>query len=50
MIELALNEFYRARYEAMHDWAERAVSAARGARRRAADWRRRSRCPRSRTP
>jgi DNA-binding NarL/FixJ family response regulator len=29
LIELALNEFYRSRYEAMHGWAERAVSAAR---------------------
>ena len=28
LIELTLNEFYRSRYEAMHDWAERAVSAA----------------------
>jgi ATP/maltotriose-dependent transcriptional regulator MalT len=28
LIELTLNEFYRARYEAMHDWAGRAVSAA----------------------
>jgi ATP/maltotriose-dependent transcriptional regulator MalT len=27
LIELTLNEFYRARYEAMHDWAGRAVSA-----------------------
>jgi ATP/maltotriose-dependent transcriptional regulator MalT len=30
LIELTLNEFYRSRYEAMHDWAERAVSAAKG--------------------
>ena len=29
LIELTLNEFYRSRYEAMHDWAGRAVSAAR---------------------
>jgi DNA-binding NarL/FixJ family response regulator len=29
LIELTLNEFYRSRYEAMHDWAARAVSAAR---------------------
>jgi ATP/maltotriose-dependent transcriptional regulator MalT len=29
-IELTLNEFYRSRYEAMHDWAARAESAARG--------------------
>jgi ATP/maltotriose-dependent transcriptional regulator MalT len=28
LLELTLNEFYRSRYEAMHDWAERAVSAA----------------------
>jgi hypothetical protein len=28
LIELTLNEFYRSRYEAMHDWARRAVSAA----------------------
>jgi len=28
LIELTLNEFYRSRYEAMHDWAARAVSAA----------------------
>jgi ATP/maltotriose-dependent transcriptional regulator MalT len=28
MIELTLNEFYRSRYEAMRDWAEPAVSAA----------------------
>ena len=28
LIELTLNEFYRSRYEAMHDWAGRAVSAA----------------------
>jgi DNA-binding NarL/FixJ family response regulator/tetratricopeptide (TPR) repeat protein len=28
LIELTVNEFYRSRYEAMHDWAERAVSAA----------------------
>ena len=27
LIELTLNEFYRARYEAMHDWAGRAVRA-----------------------
>jgi ATP/maltotriose-dependent transcriptional regulator MalT len=29
LIELTLNEFYRSRYESMHDWAGRAVSAAR---------------------
>jgi tetratricopeptide (TPR) repeat protein len=28
LIELTLNEFYRSRYEAMHDWAGRAVSDA----------------------
>jgi DNA-binding NarL/FixJ family response regulator len=28
LIELTLNEFYRARYDAMHLWAERATSAA----------------------
>jgi DNA-binding CsgD family transcriptional regulator/tetratricopeptide (TPR) repeat protein len=28
LIELTVNEFYRSRYEAMHDWAGRAVSAA----------------------
>jgi tetratricopeptide (TPR) repeat protein len=28
LIELTLNEFYRSRYEAMRDWAARAVSAA----------------------
>jgi DNA-binding NarL/FixJ family response regulator len=28
LIELALNEFYRSNYQAMHDWAGRAVSAA----------------------
>jgi DNA-binding NarL/FixJ family response regulator len=28
LIELTLNEFYRSRYEAMHDWAGRAVDAA----------------------
>jgi DNA-binding NarL/FixJ family response regulator len=28
LIEVTLNEFYRSRYEAMHDWAGRAVSAA----------------------
>jgi DNA-binding NarL/FixJ family response regulator/tetratricopeptide (TPR) repeat protein len=28
LIELTLNEFYRSRFEAMRDWAERAVSAA----------------------
>jgi ATP/maltotriose-dependent transcriptional regulator MalT len=28
LIELTLNEFYRSRYEAMHGWAARAVSAA----------------------
>ena len=28
LIELTLNEFYRSRYAAMHDWAGRAVSAA----------------------
>ena len=28
LIELTLNEFYRSRYEAMPDWASRAVSAA----------------------
>jgi ATP/maltotriose-dependent transcriptional regulator MalT len=30
LIELTLNEFYRSRYEAMHDWAKRAASAAKG--------------------
>src|SRR5512133_808535 len=29
LIELTLNEFYRARYDVMHFWAERAVNAAR---------------------
>jgi DNA-binding NarL/FixJ family response regulator/tetratricopeptide (TPR) repeat protein len=29
MIELALNGFYSTKYDAMHDWAERAVGAAR---------------------
>jgi ATP/maltotriose-dependent transcriptional regulator MalT len=29
LIELTLNEFYRSRYGAMHDWASRAVGAAR---------------------
>jgi ATP/maltotriose-dependent transcriptional regulator MalT len=28
LIELALNEFYRSKYQAMYDWARRAVSAA----------------------
>jgi DNA-binding NarL/FixJ family response regulator/tetratricopeptide (TPR) repeat protein len=28
LIELALNEFYRSKYQSMHDWAARAVSAA----------------------
>jgi ATP/maltotriose-dependent transcriptional regulator MalT len=28
LVELTLNEFYRSRYEAMHHWADRAVSAA----------------------
>ena len=28
LIELTLNEFYRSRYVAMHDWARRAVEAA----------------------
>jgi DNA-binding NarL/FixJ family response regulator len=28
LIELTLNEFYRSRYDAMHKWAARAVSAA----------------------
>jgi DNA-binding NarL/FixJ family response regulator/tetratricopeptide (TPR) repeat protein len=28
MIELALNELYRSQYQAMHDWARRAVAAA----------------------
>jgi len=28
LIELTLNEFYRSRYQAMHDWAAPAVSAA----------------------
>jgi DNA-binding NarL/FixJ family response regulator len=28
LIELALNEFYRSKYQSMHDWARRAVSAA----------------------
>jgi ATP/maltotriose-dependent transcriptional regulator MalT len=31
LIELTLNEFYRSRYEAMRDWAEPAVSAAKEA-------------------
>ena len=31
LIELTLNEFYRSRYEAMHDWAGRAVSDGEGA-------------------
>jgi DNA-binding NarL/FixJ family response regulator len=30
LIELTLNEFYRSRYGAMHDWARRAVVAAKG--------------------
>ena len=30
LMELTLNEFYRSRYEAMHDWAARAVSTAKG--------------------
>jgi ATP/maltotriose-dependent transcriptional regulator MalT len=29
LIELTLNEFYRSRFDAMHDWAEQAVEAAR---------------------
>jgi len=29
LIELTVNEFYRSRFEAMHDWAARAVSGAR---------------------
>ena len=29
LIELTVNEFYRSRYEAMHDWAGRAASASR---------------------
>ncbi|HJS27952.1 MAG TPA: AAA family ATPase [Actinomycetota bacterium] len=29
LIELTLNEFYRSRFETMHEWAERAVGAAR---------------------
>jgi tetratricopeptide (TPR) repeat protein len=28
LIELTVNEFYRSRYEAMHEWADRAVGAA----------------------
>lgn len=28
LIELALNDFYRANYQSMHDWADRAVSVA----------------------
>ena len=28
LIELALNEFYRSKYNSMHDWAQHAVSAA----------------------
>jgi ATP/maltotriose-dependent transcriptional regulator MalT len=28
LTELTLNEFYRSRYDAMHDWAKRAVDAA----------------------
>src|SRR5262245_16792098 len=28
LIELAVNEFYRSKYQSMHDWAKRAVSAA----------------------
>ncbi len=28
MIELAVNGFYRSKYQSMHDWAERAVSGA----------------------
>jgi ATP/maltotriose-dependent transcriptional regulator MalT len=28
LIELALNEFYRSKYQSMHQWAERAVGAA----------------------
>jgi DNA-binding NarL/FixJ family response regulator len=28
LIELTLNEFYRSRYQSMHHWAERALSAA----------------------
>jgi ATP/maltotriose-dependent transcriptional regulator MalT len=28
LIELTVNEFYRSRYQAMHDWADRAVDAA----------------------
>jgi ATP/maltotriose-dependent transcriptional regulator MalT len=30
LIELALNDFYRSKYQSMHDWARRAVSAAEG--------------------
>jgi DNA-binding NarL/FixJ family response regulator len=29
LLELTLNEFYRSKYDAMHDWAGRAVNAAR---------------------
>jgi ATP/maltotriose-dependent transcriptional regulator MalT len=32
LIELTLNEFYRSSYEAMHDWAERAVADAKSLR------------------
>jgi ATP/maltotriose-dependent transcriptional regulator MalT len=32
LIELALNGFYRSQYHSMHDWAQRAVSAARALR------------------
>jgi ATP/maltotriose-dependent transcriptional regulator MalT len=35
LIELTLNEFYRSRYDVMHEWAARAVDAARVAGRRA---------------
>jgi DNA-binding NarL/FixJ family response regulator len=30
LVELALNDFYCSRYQSMHDWARRAVSAAEG--------------------
>ena len=36
MTELAVNLVWRAKYEDMHEWAERAVTSARKARRRAA--------------
>ncbi len=48
LIELTLNEFYRSRYGAMHDWARRAVGRRRASG-MARSWRRRSRCLRSHT-